>query len=462
MRAVLSVYDKTGLPILARALSQTGYELISTGGTHRSLVESGIDVKQVSDVTKFPEILEGRVKTLHPQIHGGILARRADTAHLSELEDHGILEQALENIDIGGPTLIRAAAKNFPDVVVIVDPSDYGWISDKIVSGENISLDERKRLAAKAFQHVALYDTSIAGWLRDQSPLKSEDITMGLVKMNDLRYGENPHQSGAVYSSVLNEGGVAKAEQLHGLPMSYTNYLDADSAWTSVNAFEENACVIVKHTNPCGIAIDDKQHLAFEKAFQGDTVSAYGGIVGFNRNVTLATANAMKGILFDIVVAPGFTSEALVILKKRKRTRLLKIQPQVGNMSKLSVKTISGGALVQTIDEVGKLADTWKVVTNRKPIVLAKGNSMVGMGAGQPNRLVSIHLALRIAGDKSSGSALASDAFMPFADNIELAVDGGITAIIQPGGSIRDTEVIESADRHGITMLFTGMRHFNH
>ena len=507
MRAVLSVYDKTGLPILARALSQTGYELISTGGTHRSLVESGIDVIQVSDVTKFPEILEGRVKTLHPQIHGGILARRAETTHISELEAHGIvpvdlvvvnlypfvetvsdpsvfLEQALENIDIGGPTLIRAAAKNFPDVVVIVDPSDYGWISDKIVSGENISLDERKGLAAKAFQHVALYDTSIAGWLRDQSPLKSEDITMGLVKMNDLRYGENPHQSGAVYSSVLNEGGVAKAEQLHGLPMSYTNYLDADSAWTSVNAFEENACVIVKHTNPCGIAIDDKQHLAFEKAFQGDTVSAYGGIVGFNRNVTLATANAMKGILFDIVVAPGFTTEALVILKKRKRTRLLKIEPQVGNMSKLSVKTISGGALVQTIDEVGKLADTWKVVTNRKPslseqanmefawkclphiksntIVLAKGNSMVGMGAGQPNRLVSIHLALRIAGDKSPGSALASDAFMPFSDNIELAVDGGITAIIQPGGSIRDTEVIESADRHGITMLFTGMRHFNH
>ena len=507
MRALLSDYDKTGLTAFAETLRKARYELVSTGGTHRSLMESGVDVKQISDITGFPEILEGRVKTLHPVIHGGILARRGEASHLSQLKSHGIdpidlvvvnlypfvetvsnpkvlLQRALENIDIGGPTLIRAAAKNFPDVVVLVDPGDYGWISEKIVEGEKITMDERKKLAIKAFQHVALYDTSISGWLREESPLESEEFTIGLCKREDLRYGENPHQSGAVYSSVLNLGGVANAEHLHGLPMSYTNYLDADSAWTAVNAFEQNACVIVKHTNPCGMAIDDKQHLAFEMAFQGDSVSAYGGIVGFNRNVSLETANAMKGILFDIVVAPGFSDEALTVLRKRKRARLLKSEPPIGNMASISVKTISGGALIQTVDEVIKSTENWKVVTKRDPtlletadmkfawkclphiksntIVLAKGNTMVGMGAGQPNRLVSIHLALRIAGDKSLGSALAADAFMPFADNIELVAEGGVSAIIQPGGSIRDAEVIEAANSHGITMMFTGMRHFNH
>ena len=507
MRALLSVYDKTGLTGFAETLGEAGFELASTGGTHRSLVELGIEVTQISDITAFPEILEGRVKTLHPLIHGGILARRDEASHVSQLRLHGIdpidvvvvnlypfvdtvsnpnvcLQEALENIDIGGPTLIRAAAKNFPDVVVVVDPTDYGWISGRIANGEEISLDERRELATRAFQHVALYDTAVSSWLREKPVLESEELTIGLSKIEDLRYGENPHQSGAVYSSILNLGGIANVEHLHGLPMSYTNFLDADSAWTSVNALDETACVIVKHTNPCGIAVNDEQHVAFEMAFQGDSVSAYGGIVGFNREITLETANMMKGILFDIVVAPGFSEEALAILRKRKRTRLLKCQLPIGHMSNISVKTITGGALLQTVDNVAESAESWKVVTDRSPsvaeqanmkfawrclpyiksntIVLANDNSMVGMGAGQPNRVVSIHLALRIAGDKSEGAALASDAFMPFADNIEMAAEGGISAIVQPGGSIRDAEVIQAANNHGITMMFTGMRHFSH
>ena len=506
MKALLSVYNKDNIEHIGTSLSEAGYEIISTGGTYKSLKKAGISVRQISDLTGFPEILDGRVKTLHPKVHGGILARRDITKHRQEMESNDIsaidvvvvnlypfvdtvrkdevsLDEALENIDIGGPTMIRSAAKNFPHVLVVVDPFDYEWIAEKIASGDELTEIERKKLAQKAFQHVAVYDTAISTWL-NEAPLESNELSIGLGKVETLRYGENPHQDAVVYRNTLGIGGIVEAEQLHGLPMSYTNYLDADAAWTTATSFDQNACVVVKHTNPCGISLNNEQSLAYESAFQGDSISAYGGIVGFNNVVTRNTAEAMKGVLFDIIVAPGYESDALEILKKRKRTRLLQASPASGALSNLKALTISGGMLVQTIDEIKEDSNDWKVVTERSPterefadlefawnclrhiksntIVLAKNNTLVGMGAGQPNRVVSVHLALRIAGDKSIGSSLASDAFMPFADNVELAAKGGITAIIQPGGSIRDEEVIKAANEHSITMMFTGIRHFNH
>ena len=507
MKALISVYDKSGIEDFGDALDRSGFELISTGGTYDALSAAGVKVRQISDVTGSPEILDGRVKTLHPTIHGGILGRRDLEDHRLQMSEFGIdnidvvvvnlypfvetvlnadstLEDGLENIDIGGPTMLRAAAKNYPDVLVVVDPSDYAWIGERLLVGGDVSASERKKLALKAFQHVSFYDSAVATWLNDQTPLDAAEFTAAYSKLDDLRYGENPHQSGAVYASVLGSGGIVRAERLHGLPMSYTNVLDADGAWTSVTDFSDSACVIVKHTNPCGIALDTNQARAYEKAFQGDSVSAYGGIVAFNRNLEVETAEAMRGVLFDIIIAPSYEEDALEILRKRKRTRLLRADLATGALTGISLKSVSGGALLQTVDDIEENRHSWKVVTESEPtdqqwkdlefswkclkhiksntIVLAKDNMMVGMGAGQPNRVVSIHLSLRIAGDKSKGSALASDAFMPFADNIEMAAAGGITAIAQPGGSIRDDEVIAAANEAGIAMVFTGVRHFNH
>ena len=507
MKALISVYDKSGIEDFGDVLDRSGFDLISTGGTYDVLSGAGVKVRQISDVTGSPEILDGRVKTLHPTIHGGILGRRDLEDHRLQMSEFGIdnidvvvvnlypfvetvlnadstLEDGLENIDIGGPTMLRAAAKNYPDVLVVVDPSDYAWIGERLLVGGDVSASERKKLALKAFQHVSFYDSAVATWLNDQTPLDAAEFTAAYSKLDDLRYGENPHQSGAVYASVLGSGGIVRAERLHGLPMSYTNVLDADGAWTSVTDFSDSACVIVKHTNPCGIALDTNQARAYEKAFQGDSVSAYGGIVAFNRNLEVETAEAMRGVLFDIIIAPSYEEDALEILRKRKRTRLLRADLATGALTGISLKSVSGGALLQTVDDIEENRHSWKVVTESEPtdqqwkdlefswkclkhiksntIVLAKDNMMVGMGAGQPNRVVSIHLSLRIAGDKSKGSALASDAFMPFADNIEMAAAGGITAIAQPGGSIRDDEVIAAANEAGIAMVFTGVRHFNH
>ena len=511
MKAILSVYDKKGIEELAKVLSNNGFDLISTGGTYKKIIESpslaNIKVSQVSDITKSPEILDGRVKTLHPKIHGGILARKDLTSHREEIERHNIdfidivvvnlypfletiskpdvtLEEALENIDIGGPTMIRAAAKNYKNVLVIVDPSDYEWIKNKIVNKIEFTKNERKNLARKAFSHVAFYDSAIASWLSDTSLLDIEEFTTGFKKLDTLRYGENPHQEAGIYTDTLGSGGIARVNQLHGMPMSYTNYLDADGAWAAVTDFTDPACVIVKHTNPCGISINEDQVVAYKNAFSGDSVSAYGGIVAFNRVVSIETAEAMKGVLFDIIIAPKFEDGALNVFKKRKRTRILQANTSSGNMADISIKTISGGVLIQTKDKVIEKYSDWKVVTNRAPtekewkdlyfswqcckhiksntVVLAKNNTLVGMGAGQPNRVVSIHLALRIAGNKSKESALASDAFMPFADNIEMAAKGGVTAVVQPGGSIRDQDVIDEANKFNIAMVFTGIRHFNH
>ena len=506
MRSLLSVYDKTGLVEFARTLQDAGFEQISTGGTYRTLADSGLRVEQVSDVTRFPEILDGRVKTLHPAVHGGILARRDLPEHESELKRHGIcaidvvvnnlypfvetvadagaaLEDALENIDIGGPAMIRAAAKNFPHVVVVVDPADYGWVGERLASADGPSLEERRRLARKAFQHVALYDTAVARYLADGGADFPLETTLGYSKLYDLRYGENPHQRAALSSDPLSSGGIAGAEQLHGRELSFNNIMDADAAWRVVSDFDAPAAVVVKHTNPCGLAVHEDQPTAYARAFEGDTVSAYGGIVGFNRTVTEATARAMRGVFYEIVVAPSYEDGALERLRRRRNLRVLRV-PAGSGPAPLDVRPVSGGALLQTVDSIDEDASGWKTVTQRAPteselddlafawkaakhiksntIVLASDGVLLGMGAGQPNRVISVRLSLGIAGERAKGSVLASDAFFPFADNVEMAAEGGVAAIAQPGGSIRDDEVIAAADAAGIAMVFTGVRHFRH
>ncbi len=514
MRALLSVYDKTGVVEFAARLAQAGFELISTGGTHSALAgQGGLAVRQVSDVTGSPEILEGRVKTLHPVIHGGLLARRDSPDHLAELARHGIepidmvvvnlypfvqtiskpgvtLAEALENIDIGGPTMLRAAAKNFPAVTVVVDPADYSWVADKITdttSGDGLTAEDRRRLAAKAFRHVSEYDTAVAAYLAGDAAETSElpgSLAFSLTRTASLRYGENPHQRGALYTPAgAPAHGLAGARQLHGRELSYNNLMDADAVWRTVSDFEDSTVAVVKHGNPCGLACNDDQAEAYRLAYEGDSVSAFGGIVGFNRPVTVAAAQAMGPVFYEVVVAPGYEPEALETLQKKRNLRILAVE-QANGPAGYDLRPVSGGLLVQDTDDVSEEPSTWKTVTNRRPtkqelqdlafawkaakhiksnaIVFAKDRAMVGMGAGQPNRVVSVHLSQRTAGDKARGSVLASDAFFPFPDNIQLAAEAGVEAIVQPGGSIRDSEVIEAADAAGLTMVFTGVRHFRH
>ena len=515
MKALLSVYDKTGIGEFAGTLAACGFELVSTGGTHRALSQdAGLAVVQVSDLTGFPEILDGRVKTLHPAVHGGILARRDLSAHTAELDDHGIdaidlvavnlypftqtisrpdvtLEDALENIDIGGPTMVRAGAKNYPHVIVVVDPADYGWVAERLsASGgsgsplERVSPDERRGLARKAFQHVATYDSAIANYLGDGDFLSAQELTVGFQRLSELRYGENPHQQAGLYVDSSGSGGVARAEQLHGKQLSFNNILDADAAWRVVLDFEEPAAAVIKHTNPCGLAVHDDQPTAYSRAYEGDTVSAYGGIVGFNRTVTASTAEAMRGVFYEIVVAPGYEPEALDVLRKRKNLRVLAASRPEGGLLDMDLRRIWGGALIQTADSGREDAASWRVATERRPseaqmedlafawkaakhiksnaIAVARERALLGIGAGQPNRVNSVGLALTTAGDRSEGSVLASDAFFPFADSIEKAAASGVAAVIQPGGSIRDGEVVEAADRLGLAMVLTGTRHFKH
>ena len=511
MKALISPYDKTGVVAFAKTLVEAGFELVSTGGTGAVLRDGGLAVTQVAELTGSPEILDGRVKTLHPKIAGGILARRDLPSHIKELAEHGIdtidlvagnlypfvqtisaldatLEDALENIDIGGPTMIRSAAKNFPHVIVIVDPSDYGWVSERLLLGRGdpstITQEERRSLARKAFQHVALYDTAVSQYLMDGRSALSDEVTLGFSRQTSLRYGENPHQEAVLYADPLSTGGIVKSRRLHGIEMSFNNYMDADSAWRTVSDFSQPAVTVVKHTNPCGLAVHYDQVIAYRRALEGDSVSAFGGIVGFNRPLTAATAEAMRGVLFDVIIAPAYEPEALKLLERRKRTRVLQADPAMGPMEDVEVRRVTGGALMQAVDNIGVDTASWEVKSKRKPseaemedlsfawkaakhvrsnaIVLAKESALVGMGAGQPNRVTSVHLALRIAGKAAIGTVMASDAFMPFADNIEMAAEGGITAVAQPGGSIRDDEVIAAADRLGIALVFTGVRHFKH
>ncbi len=512
MKALLSVYDKTGVEGLGRRLTDAGYELISTGGTHRSLADAGVPVRQVSDVTGSPEILEGRVKTLHPTIHGGLLARRDSPDHMAELQAQGIdaidlvvvnlypfaetiskpdvtLADALENIDIGGPTMLRAAAKNFPSVAVVVDPADYDWVADAL-AGDGLDHGQRRSLAAKAFQHVATYDAVVADYLATDPASEEEmpeQLTIGLTRVSALRYGENPHQRGALYvSSGGGSGGLARARQLHGRELSFNNLMDADAAWRIVSDYADPTVCVIKHANPCGLASSDDVAEGYRRAYEGDPVSAFGGIVGFNRPVTSEAAQAMDPVFYEVVVAPSYEDEALATLQRKRNLRILTVDRAASGAGGVDydIRPLSGGVLVQTPDAIAEYPEEWTTATQRAPtpeeladltfawkavkhiksnaIAFVKNRTLVGMGAGQPNRVVSVHLSQRAAGEKSTGCVLASDAFFPFPDNIELAAAAGITAIVQPGGSIRDDEVIAAADAAGIAMVFTGVRHFRH
>jgi phosphoribosylaminoimidazolecarboxamide formyltransferase / IMP cyclohydrolase len=515
MLALLSVYDKTGIAELGRGLVDLGYEVVSTGGTLAALEAAGVPVTAVSDVTAFPEILDGRVKTLHPRIHGGLLARRDDPAHMSALEEHQIspiavvaanlypfaetvahqdaaLADALEQIDIGGPAMIRAAAKNFPGVVVLTDPADYPPVLDELREG-TLSDTRRRALAAKAFAHTAAYDAVVAEYLRDPQEWPQEVAVAGRLART-LRYGENPQQRAAAYRRLRAgqpEHGVLEAEQLAGKELSFNNLLDADAAWNAVQGFARPAVAIVKHTIPCGLSEQSELASAFDEALRGDPVSAFGGIVALNRPVDGDTARHMAEIFFEVVVAPGFADETLEMLGKRKSLRLLGMpmwMPSApaghGASSSWDVRPIAGGLLVQTADFAPADPSSWQVVTNREPsaqemddlafawhavrhvksnaIVLARDRALTGVGSGQPNRLESVRIAVDKASQRAAGSVLASDAFFPFPDGLETAIAAGVTAAIQPGGSVRDDAVIAAADRAGVAMVFTGTRHFRH
>ena len=514
MRAIISVFDKTGLGDFTKGLSQLGFEIFSTGGTQKVLEAAGLPVKRVSDLTGFPEILDGRVKTLHPVIYGGILARRDLSEHMLQLTENKIntidlvavnlypfvqtvtksgvtMEEVLENIDIGGPSMLRASAKNFPSVIVVVDPNDYQLTLEKLCAG-GIDLVERKRLAQKAFQHVATYDTAISQYLRQDMLDLPEEVTVAMKKRYGLRYGENPHQAAAFYTeqsvSEKKATGITWAKQLGGKELSFNNILDADAAWGVVTDFAAPTVAIIKHTNSCGLASHPDIVEAYRRAYSGDTIAAFGGIVALNHTVTLAMAQEMKPVFYEIVIAPEYGAEALTFLKRKSDLRILlaELPPGYGKVEPgyLDVRRVKGGFLVQTSDSVPESKVNLRTVTKRQPtkaeiddllfawravkhiksnaIVLAKDKTLVGMGAGQPSRIISAQIAKGKAGDKAEGSVLASDAMFPFPDVVELAASVGVTAIIEPGGSIRDAGSVETADKHNIAMVFTGERHFRH
>jgi phosphoribosylaminoimidazolecarboxamide formyltransferase/IMP cyclohydrolase len=522
-RALLSVSDKSGLVELGQALARNGVELVSTGGTAKALRDAGLSVRDVSDLTGFPEMMDGRVKTLHPMVHGGLLAVRDDPEHAKAMADHRIgaidlvvvnlypfaqtvargaeRDEVIENIDIGGPSMVRSAAKNHAYVAIVTDPADYAVITQELESnGGATTLATRKRLAAKAFAATAAYDAAISSWFAfaDQGEAFPESLSVPLKKAAGLRYGENPHQSAALYLPTGPAArGIAQAEQLQGKELSYNNYNDADAALELVSEFRDGppTVVIVKHANPCGVASADTLIEAYEAALACDSVSAFGGIIAVNRPLDGPTAQAISGIFTEVVAAPAADDDAKAVFAKKKNLRLL-LTGELPDPARpgLMMKSIAGGMLVQSRDNGRIMRDTLKVVTKREPtaqeledclfawtvakhvksnaIVYAKGGSTAGIGAGQMNRLESARIAAWKAKDaaekagwaepRTIGSAVASDAFFPFADGLLAAVEAGATAVIQPGGSIRDEEVIAAADEAGLAMVFTGMRHFRH
>ncbi|MEI4789463.1 bifunctional phosphoribosylaminoimidazolecarboxamide formyltransferase/IMP cyclohydrolase [Bacillus sp. FJAT-53060] len=508
-RALISVSDKMNLVPFVKELTELGVEVISTGGTHKLLQENGIEVIGISEVTGFPEIMDGRLKTLHPTIHGGLLAVRENDEHMAQIEKHGIqpidlvvvnlypfketiskddvtYEEAIENIDIGGPGMLRAASKNHQDVTVIVDPRDYDAVVQQIKEG-GVSLKKKRELAAKVFRHTAAYDALIADYLTNYvGETEPEQFTVTFEKKQSLRYGENPHQAATFYENALpSKGSLATATQLHGKELSYNNIKDADSALQIVREFSEPAAVAVKHMNPCGAGTGENIAEAFDRAFKADETSIFGGIVALNREVDKQTAEVLHTIFLEIIIAPSFSQEALNVLTAKKNLRLLTLDVEADLEKKeKQLTSVHGGLLVQDIDTYGldeatisiptkreptedewkdlKLA--WKVVKHVKSnaIVLAKDQMTAGIGAGQMNRVGSANIAIEQAGEKAKGSALGSDAFFPMGDTVEAAAKAGVTAIIQPGGSIRDEESILKADEYGIAMVFTGVRHFKH
>ncbi|HEY4712223.1 MAG TPA: bifunctional phosphoribosylaminoimidazolecarboxamide formyltransferase/IMP cyclohydrolase [Dehalococcoidia bacterium] len=509
MRTIISVSDKSGVVDFAQGLKELGIEIFSTGGTKKSLEAAGVKIHSISELTGFPEILDGRVKTLHPAVHGGILARRDLPQHLSQLTQNRIelidmvvvnlypfvetvtraevsLDEALENIDIGGPSMIRSAAKNFPSVLVIVDPADYDAILQKLRQG-NIDSEYRKRLAQKAFQHVALYDTAIAQYLNEEA--FPEEMTIALKKARSLRYGENPHQQAAFYIEQnvrQQQDGLASLEQLSGPEISFNNLLDLDAALNLLADFSDPTIAVIKHNNSCGLASHNDLAEAYRRALTGDPIAAFGGIVASNRIIDLATAQEINKTHYDAIVSPEYQKKALELLGRKESLRLVKVAPYrpSSTESHLDFRRVRGGFLAQVPDTLTKPELKPRVVTRRQPseaelpdlffawkavkgiksnaIVISKDKTLLGMGAGQPSRVVSVELALKRAGDRAKDSVLASDAFFPFADGPELAIKHGVTAIIQPGGSVRDKEVIELADKHNVAMVFTGVRHFKH
>lgn len=526
MQAILSTANYEGIVDLGRELQGHNVKIFATGGTQKKLREGGIAAEAVSSLTGFPEILDGRVKTLHPAIFGGILALRDNPGHLNQLQEHGLapidivvnnlypfvetvsrpdttLAEALEQIDIGGVSLIRAAAKNFKDVIVLVRPEDYAPVMKEWNESGGVSLETRQRLATIAFQYIAGYDAAIADYLSQQQAGQAEQpqrfpekMAVSLERIQSLRYGENPHQQAAFYrlkksTPTPTFPSVASAEILHGKELSFNNLLDLDAALAAANSFTSTTVAIIKHTNPCGLACDDVLVEAYKKAHAGDPVSAYGGIIGCNRTIGEATATEISQLFYEAIIAPDYTPEALAILFRKKNLRILATHTTPGEeaasaalTSQLDVRSVSGGLLLQSVDVISEKELAYKVVTDREPnleevtdlmfawkavrhvksnaIVLAHKLALVGVGAGQMNRVTSVQLAVEKAGDRARGSVLASDAYFPFPDGVEAAAKAGVTAIIQPGGSIRDEEAIRMANRYAVSMILTGQRHFRH
>ncbi|WEG12391.1 bifunctional phosphoribosylaminoimidazolecarboxamide formyltransferase/IMP cyclohydrolase [Pullulanibacillus sp. KACC 23026] len=508
-KALISVSNKEGLVPFAEGLARLGIELLSTGGTKRLLEEAGVPVKSVSEVTGFPEILDGRVKTLHPKIHGGLLGRRELPEHREQMREHAIdpidfvivnlypfketvskpdvtHEEAVENIDIGGPSMIRSAAKNYESVTVVCDPSDYEAVLTAVEKDGGTSASQRARLAAKAFRHTAAYDALIAEYLtKEIGEAFPEQFTVTYEKKQGLRYGENPHQQAAFYASPFEkQGTISSAKQLHGKELSYNNIRDTDAALQMVKEFYQPAVVAVKHMNPCGIGTGETIEQAYLKAYEADPVSIFGGIVAANREIDAATAAHLSQIFLEIIVAPGYTEEAFEILSKKKNIRLLTVAIEDAVTLDQQLTSVGGGLLVQDVDSLG-LADAeltyptdrkpsdeemralevaWKAVKHVKSnaIVLAKGDRTIGVGAGQMNRVGAAKIAIEQAGEEAKGSVMGSDAFFPMPDTVEEAAKAGVTAIIQPGGSIKDQESIDKANEFGIAMVLTGIRHFKH
>ena len=499
-RALLSVYDKTGVVDLARRLHDLGWTLVSSGGTARALAGAGLPVTDVADLTGTPAILGHRVVTLHPKVHGGLLADPDDPAHVADMEAHGIEpidlaivnlypfaeEPGIEMIDIGGPAMVRAAAKNHAHVGVVVDPLDYDPVVDELAADGALSAATRRNLARKAFAVTAAYDAAVVAWLDasrtgDDSSLPAT-LHLALEKAQSLRYGENPHQKGARYRRVGSRSWWDDAVQLGGKELSYLNLFDAEAAWKLVHRFEQPAVVIVKHANPCGVAVNSDITAAYLRAHACDPLSAFGGIVAINRPVPEALAASLAPVFTEVVVAPSFDDGALAILTGKKNLRLLAAPPP--GTERLDMRSIDGGLLVQEPDRVSLDRSEWRVVTKVPPrpsewedlvvawqvcaavssnaIVLVKDGQAVGVGAGQQNRLDSARIAAERAAGRAVGGACASDAFFPFRDGLDAAVGAGVSVVVQPGGSVRDGEVIEAADEHGIAMVFTGERHFRH
>ncbi len=511
-RALVSVYDKSGLDALARGLADAGVELVSTGSTAARIATAGVPVTKVEDVTEFPECLDGRVKTLHPRIHAGILADRRLESHVSQLEAMGIApfdlvvcnlypfaatvasgaapDEVIEQIDIGGPSMVRAAAKNHPSVAVIVNPAEYDAALAAIAAG-GFTLAERQALAVEAFRHTATYDIHVASWMGAVISADDEGtgfpgwVAMSAKRRTALRYGENPHQAAALYVDEASEGGIANAEQLHGKEMSYNNYVDADAAWRAAHDHDGITVAVVKHANPCGIAVGSSVADAHAKAHACDPVSAYGGVIASNREVTAVAASQIAEIFTEVIAAPSYEPEALDILTKKKNLRILVVH---GGRGPGEYRPISGGLLLQQADRIdapgddpktwtlaagpavspevlGDLEFAWRAVRSTKSnaILLAKGGASVGVGMGQVNRVDASKLAVARAGaERAKGAVAASDAYFPFADGFQILADAGVVAVVEPGGSIRDAEVIDAAAAAGVSLYFTGTRHFFH